>query len=170
MLDCGSNKLASLPELPNCLEMLDCRYNEFTNFNCDGNKLTHLPHLNETITFLSCENNELRYLPELNNKLDCVKISKNPICHILYSSIITTEEDEDDGIDFLNINIIKSKFKILHNFRCLYYSLKFKSKFRDWLWIRVREKRIKQDFHPSKIFELLKHDDADDIDGEILNL
>jgi hypothetical protein len=52
----------------------------------------------------------------------------------------------------------------------LYYYLKFKKRFRDWLWKRVREKRIKQDFHPSKIFELLKDDDADDIDGEILNL
>jgi len=150
--------------------------------NCCYNKLTYLPHLKETIKYLRCQNNELKYLPELNEKLEILILTNNPFCHILYSCKNKNnrdqdqnydeqdDEDEDDFIYYLNINIIKAKFKMLHNFRFLYYSLKFKNKFRDWLWKRVREPKIQRELHPTKLFELLKYDDEDDINGEILNL
>jgi hypothetical protein len=53
-------------------------------------------------------------------------------------------------------------------FKFLYYSLKFKNKFRYWLWEKVREKKIKKQFHPNMLSEFLKDNDIDDIDKSFI--
>ena len=37
--------------------------------------------------------------------------------------------------------------RILDKFRFTFYTLKYKNKFRNWLWINVREKKIHSIFH-----------------------
>ena len=42
-------------------------------------------------------------------------------------------------------------------------SLKYKTKFRDWLWLKVRLPAAERKYHPDKLNELLKEvDDADE--------
>jgi hypothetical protein len=44
----------------------------------------------------------------------------------------------------------------------LFWSLKYKQKFRDWLWLRVRLPKIEMLYHPSKLNELLSASDMND--------
>jgi uncharacterized repeat protein (TIGR01451 family) len=55
-LDCKSNQLTTLPQLPSTLNFLDCY----------DNMLTSLPQLPTALTFLNCSyNNQLTFLPQL---------------------------------------------------------------------------------------------------------
>jgi hypothetical protein len=51
----------------------------------------------------------------------------------------------------------------------LFYSLKYKKQFRDWLWLKVREPNIMKQFHPSRLLENLEDEDAD-LDEALNNL
>jgi Leucine-rich repeat (LRR) protein len=58
-LDCGYNKLTSLPKLPNLLQEL----------YCECNQLSELPELPNSLHTLWCSSNQLTSLPELPNSL-----------------------------------------------------------------------------------------------------
>jgi hypothetical protein len=64
-------------------------------------------------------------------------------------------------IDSHNLFIINKKIQILHKFCYLYYCLKFKTQFRDFLWKKIREPKIIQNYHPSYLNKLL----IDDAEG-----
>jgi hypothetical protein len=49
----------------------------------------------------------------------------------------------------------------LHKFREFYYHLKFKKQFRDWLWLRVREPKIKILYHYDHLSDLNEENDLD---------
>jgi Leucine-rich repeat (LRR) protein len=181
-LNCHHNQLTSLPELPNSLKVLNCDYNQLTSLpelpeklerlDCHYNQLTSLPELPENLIRLECGYNQLTSLPDLKN-MRYIELFGNPI----YDYVCSLEMIENDyniieGIIVdggYDINTIKPNVKILNKFRFLYYSLKFKNKFRDWLWKKVREPKIQQQYHPSRLAELLKHEDIDDIDEEKFN-
>ncbi len=55
-------------------------------------------------------------------------------------------------------NIIRQNIRILNKFRHLYYSLKFKKRFHDWLWIKVRLPKIESQYHPDNLYKLLEGD------------
>jgi len=155
LLYCYNNQLSYLPPLNEKLEELNCAFNKLTylprlNENlkelyCDHNNLTYLPRLNENLKELYCYNNKLTSLPELNNNLEILCCHDNPIFVIIYN---------------YDTNIVKNRLKILNNFRHLYYSLKYKKHFRDWLWIRVREPKIREKYHYKFLIENL-HEDTD---------
>jgi hypothetical protein len=63
-------------------------------------------------------------------------------------------------INSFDINIIKQRLKILNNFRYLYYCLKFKKQFRNWLWVRVREPKIREKFHYNYLIKNLSNEEA----------
>jgi uncharacterized protein YdcH (DUF465 family)/uncharacterized protein with PQ loop repeat len=177
-LYCDFNRLLSLPELPDSLKHLHCYNNKFTYLPelpdsleylyCNNNKLTSLPELPETLITLDCKNNELITLPELH-QIGELCLFGNPIYYIVCNVTINEnihQDGEGEGLYLVenDINIINKNVKIITKFIFLYYSLKFKDKLRDWLWKKVREPKIKEQFHPSRIFELLKDKDIDDID------
>ena len=91
----------------------------------------------------------------------------------LYKNEDICDEMDYHGYPILSynpdMNTIKQNIKILNRFRFLYYSLKFKNKFRHWLWQKVREPKIQKQYHPSRLLELLKDKDIDDIDEEKFN-
>src|SRR5438105_3790686 len=58
-LDCNSNQLTFLPNLPSLLRELDCNYN----------LLTSLPPLPSTLGVINCYNNQLTSLPALPSSL-----------------------------------------------------------------------------------------------------
>jgi Leucine-rich repeat (LRR) protein len=181
-LECGDNKLTYLPELPDSIVRFGCDSNQLTSLpelpdsietlSCNSNQLTSLPELPENLYHVECVDNKLTYLPELNN-ITYIAIVGNPIYDFVCSlKMIENDYDSDGEIipqyynDEYYINTIKHNLKILNRFRFLYYSFKFKNKFRDWLWKKVREPKIQQQFHPSRLLELLKDNDINDVDEE----
>ncbi len=161
-LVCYNNHLSSLPTLPEYLEVLDCHNNRLTSLPdlpeflnhlyCVKNRLTRLPVLPKRLRDLYCHYNYLTILPNLPDKLMYLSFEGNPIYQI------------SSNIDNTNINyifIIRHKIKILNNFCHLYYSLKFKNRFRKLLWENIRKTKIEQKYHPRYLIENLADENAD---------
>jgi hypothetical protein len=73
----------------------------------------------------------------------------NPIYKIINSSVI---------------DIIKRKIRVLNQFRYLYYSLKFKTRLRDLLWVKIREPKIRERYsHDYLIANLHEETDLDEL-------
>lgn len=68
-LDCSSNYLTHLPELPKSLVVL----------HCDYNSLTKLPSLPDSLIYLECNNNPLGSLPALPKKLRSLSCYHNQL-------------------------------------------------------------------------------------------
>jgi len=64
-------------------------------------------------------------------------------------------------------NKINKSFQCLEHFKMLFYCLKYKAKFRKWLWLKVRLPKIEKMYHPSKFNELL--DTSEDLTEEELD-
>ncbi len=168
-LNCSYNNLTSLPELNDSLQVLDCSRNELTSLpklnnnlihlDCCLNNLTVLPKLNNNLAILLCSYNLLITLPKLNKKL---KLFTATNC--LFPNGL---EHRAAILNETKINKINNIIEILHNFKVLFWALKFKRQFRDWLWIRVRQAKIEKIYHPNKLNELLH--EKDDITEEELD-
>ena len=155
ILFCENNKLTSL-YLNKNLQTLYCSNNQLSSLQlnsnlqtlyCAYNKLSSL-HLNENLQELYCYYNRLTSL-HLNEKIILLCCSNNPIYEIINS---------------YNTPVIKQKLRVLNQFRYLYYSLKFKKRFRDWLWIRIREPKIREKYsHDYLVANLHEDTDLDDL-------
>jgi hypothetical protein len=66
-----------------------------------------------------------------------------------------------DIIPYENMDRMKAKIKIWNRFRELFYTLKYKSRFRSWLWEKVRLQKIKNQFHPSHLMTQLENEEVD---------
>ena len=55
---------------------------------------------------------------------------------------------------------MNQKLKIFNKFRYLYYCLKFKKQFRNWLWVKIREPKIREKYSHNYLVENL-HEDTD---------
>ena len=148
-LNCSNNKLTSLPKLNEKLVKL----------NCSNNKLTSLPKLNTNIFLLCCGYNELISLPEINDKMLQFRCEENLISDVLH---IKNEWLCIAGL-YREIGIIRQKVKIHNRFRLLFYTLKYKKYFRDWLW-RIRESKIKERYSPNNLLKLLEDNNEEDLD------
>jgi len=132
---CGINQLSVLPKLPSALNGL-C---------CGNNQLSILPSLPNSLMFLECEHNRLNVLPDLPSHLGIIYYH-TPIYDMLKTN---------------DTNIIRQNVCILNKFRRLYYSLKFKRQFHDWLWERVRRPKIEMQYHPDNLAKQLVDEDTD---------
>ena len=150
-LYCHTNQLTSL-HLNEKLQILNCSYNRLTSLhlnedlqilNCSYNRFTSL-HLNRNLQTLYCYNNQLTSL-YLNEKLQTIVYNDNPIYEIINSFVI---------------DIIKRKIKVLNLFKYLYYSLKYKKRFRDLLWVKIREPKIRERYSHDYLVEHL-HEETD---------
>jgi len=133
ILHCGDNQLTFLPPLNENLKEL----------YCDNNELTSLPHLNENLQLLYCVNNQLTSLPPLNENLQELSCDGNPINEIINGNIFIDK---------------KKQIQTINNFHHLYYSLKFKKRFFDLLWMKIREPKIREKYHPSNLIENIEKD------------
>jgi Leucine-rich repeat (LRR) protein len=171
MLYCSNNELTQLPTLPPTLTMLLCCYNQLTQLPtlpptltylyCSNNQLTQLPNLPSTLTKLLCCNNQLTQLPILPPTLIHLDCQNNllPFDHHIYETNITKYI-----IEMRNKNNISIRFKEL------FYALKYKKRFRDLLWVRIREPKIRNKYHPDNLIKLLEDrekltlDELDELD------
>lgn len=190
-LSCNNNKLTQLPELNASLKVLCCNDNKLTHLprlndylerlDCSGNKLKRLPKLNNSLRLLYCFENKLTYLPELNDNLVELYCADNKLIQLpnLNSSLEYFEFD----LNHLPVNFycyagtitIESRDKLQQNIRCLerfkelYYLLKFKTQFRDLLWLKVRLPRIQKQFCPDHLEKFLYTKNEEDFDKALDN-
>ena len=163
-LQCSHNRLTRLPKFNENMEYTECSYNEITYipefnekmqiFNCSVNRLIKIPPLNKELYRLHCNNNELTDLPILTDNLKTLYFKNNRIKYL---------NNRD------NINSIKNKQTILIKCKHLFYCLKFKRRFRTWLWEHVRQRQVQEMYHPSNLLQLLG-DTADDDTDSLYNI
>lgn len=163
-LSCSHNELTSLPPLNANLRIL----------KCNNNRLTHLPPLNENLESLYCYQNQLTVLPGLNTNLDILDCCDNQLTSLPFlppnlSIFQYMYNPIHDYVMYLNQghhhhhNIIQIA-RLLYNFKYLFYSLKFKRQFRDWLWVKVREPKIQEHYSPENLQKLLSGIDEHDFE------
>ena len=165
-LDCTYSKLTNLPDLPDSLILLNCSENKLISLpdlpktlkhlNCQNNKLTNLPYLPENLESLSCETNYLTSLPNLPETILMMMCDNNPIYKVLENILFHTK-----------INKLNNTINIINKFRELYYCIKYKNKFRKWLYEKVREPNAMKLYSPEYLMNELK-DEETDLD-EVLN-
>ena len=154
-LKCEHNNLTTLPPLPQSLGKIFCYYNKITvlpplppnlwYLDFDHNLVTNIPQpLPPNLEKLYCCHNLLTFLPNLHKNLRIERFYyyDNPIDDILRY-----------GTVFLPRNYLHIKIRIINRFRYIYYSTKFKQRFRDWLWVRIREPKIRDKYSPSNLIE-----------------
>ena len=125
---------------------------KITDFNCSGNRLTCLPQLPPKLQYLYCCENQLTCLPRLPESITHLSYWSNPIYYICVNG-----HDNGGFYDHNHdISDVNDKNRIIHNFRFLYYSLRYKKRFRDLLWIKVREPRIMNHYSPANLVILLE--------------
>ena len=102
----------------------------FKNLNCELT-LIPKPNLNFKLTLKPNLNlnRKLTLLPKLNCELTL--------------------------IPNVTLYMIREKVNILTKFRFLYYHLKFKSKFINWLWELVRKPKAEKQYHPDNLQTLI---------------
>jgi len=156
-LNCSNNKLKHLPTLPFTLTYLCCNKNQLTqlptlpstltDLYCSYNQLTQLPTLPSTLRELFCNFNQLTQLPPLPSTLTCLNFHNNLLPF-----------DNEKNVIYLNEYVIqmRNKINIMIRFKELFYTLKYKSKFRDWLWVHIREPKIRNKYHPDNLIKLLE--------------
>ena len=192
LLSCLSNKLRSLPPLPQTLEYLFCSYNPLTSLPplppnllhlycdktgltslqllppnllhlyCVGNNLTSLPALPSTLQHLYCCHNNLTSMPTLPQSINGFAYCFNPIWENQRQIILSHKVGDQTSI-FITIKQINT----YNSFRHLYYSLKFKNQFRNWVWEKVRKPKIEQKYHPIYLIQNL--DENTDLDTVLIN-
>jgi hypothetical protein len=62
------------------------------------------------------------------------------------------------------MDFTRNRIQTLYDFKCLYYSLKFKNRLREWLWVNVREPKIREYYSPANLQKLLSGIDEDDFE------
>jgi hypothetical protein len=111
----------------------------------DHNLVTNIPQpLPPNLEKLYCCHNLLTFLPNLHKNLRIERFYyyDNPIDDILRY-----------GTVFWPRNYLHIKIRIINRFRYIYYSTKFKQRFRDWLWVRIREPKIRDKYSPNNLVE-----------------
>jgi hypothetical protein len=156
-LNCKNNQLTQLPTLPSTLTILFCSDNQLTQLPnlpstlqrlfCSYNQLTQLPTLPLTLTELFCNFNQLTLLPTLPSTLTCLNFHNNLLPF-----------DNEKNVIYFNEYVIqiRNKTNIIIRFKELFYTLKYKSKFRNWLWVHIREPKIRNKYHPDNLIKLLE--------------
>ena len=162
MLYCSNNQLTQLPTLPPTLTMLYCSYNQFTqlptlpptltDLYCYNNQLSQLPSLPLTLKYLVCCNNQVKQLSNLPSTLLHLDCRNNlfPFDHQIY------DQPYDAPSKMKYIIEMKNKNNIIIRFKELFYAVKYKKQFRDWLWVCIREPKIRNKYHPDNLIKLLQ--------------
>jgi hypothetical protein len=133
-IHCGCNQLTSIPELPPNLITL----------NCNDNQLRTLPKLPDTLKNLCFSDNCIEGIPKIPESLTYLYCNGNPMFDLV------------DTLDPNNCSQYRNLQKRIERFRFNWYCWKFKRQFRYWLFVRVREKRAMERYHPSQISKWLE--------------
>ena len=67
-----------------------------------------------------------------------------------------------------HLNQLKKTIITLDNFKYLFYSLKYKEKFRAFFWEKIRLPKIQEKYHPANLQKLIEHLTEEDDINELL--
>jgi hypothetical protein len=193
-LNCYNNQLTSLPPLPSTLKILRCHQNQLTYLPplpstlkmlwCYKNKLTYLPRLPYTLKILWCCNNQLTYLPHLQSTLEILWCSNNKLTYLpslpynltflkSYNNLFFDYYIKPENMSIASYIIqLRNQINIVNQFRELFYALKYKKQFQYLLWIKIREPKIRNKYHPNNLIAILDGKDEitlDELDNLIDN-
>jgi hypothetical protein len=190
-LVCSNNQLTQLPNLPPTLKVLYCINNlltqlptlppTVTHLYCFDNQLTQLPTLPSKLKLLYCNNNQLTQLPILPPKLKYLVCNNNQLTQLptlpsilihfnCRNNLFPFDHERKDPNMMEYIIEMRNKNNIIIRFKELFYALKYKKMFRDWLWVRIREPKIRNKYHPDNLIKLLEDrekltlDELDELD------
>ena len=150
---CNQNKLIVLPELPNGL----------THLQCGHNNLLYLPKLSRTLEYLYCSYNNIKIIddiPKTIKKLCCDNtqvIELSELHEIRFEHLSCYNTPLIHLTNSFCINKLNKVSNIIRKFKFLFYSLKYKNKLRDILWINIREKKIKELYSPANLNKLIEN-------------
>lgn len=164
-LNLTNNELVVLPELPPRLNYLYISQNPITRLpmipprvkviEADCCRIKSVPRLPPTVSYVCLSNNPLYHMVNAPSCLFSPRgllrwvLSNTPLFGILYHP---KRDSTHPDLDLMGVQGDPNKFlqrlATLNRFRDLFYALKFKRSFRDWLWVRVRLPKIERANHP----------------------
>jgi hypothetical protein len=59
---------------------------------------------------------------------------------------------------------LQKQIKITNQFRELFYTLKYKKQFQYWLWVLIREPKIRNRYHPNNLITMLEGKEESTLD------
>jgi len=138
----------------NVEEYINSLPDNVTYIDISGKGFTYIPDLSrfKYLKNLYCGNNLLTSLPNLPKRIQYWSLHDNPIYEIIGNH---------------SLNIVRKNIAKINRFRELYYCIKYKNKFREWLWVKVREPLFMKLYSPEYLMNELK-DEETDLD-EVLN-
>ena len=176
-LFCNNNKLRYLPKLPNNLKNLWCSDNglyclpslpvTLELLVCKNNQLKKLPPLSTSLKYLICAYNHLNSIPLFTPELEYIDLQNNPISTLpnIISERVTIVLFNTNVLDDwkleTDIEVLKRKIRIVNRFKDFFYANKYKEKFRNWLWVKIREPKIQEHFHPQYLLENVIDEETD---------
>jgi hypothetical protein len=107
-----------------------------------------------------CNNSDPEYIRE-KFVLELEKLAKKSydLTQLNKENIIMSDGQkiihEYNEIQLHNTSNIIIIYNFLNNFKYLYYCIKFRNQFRNLLWIKVREPKIKEYYNPKNLIKLL---------------
>lgn len=192
----GFNRLQRLPPLPATLRILSCLNNDLIDLPrslplslhallCDSNpRLSSLPPLPPSLIRLSLRHCNISRIPRLPDRIICLDVSHSPVFQMenLPPSLVDPRDIMDAPIGAILhptfttdmkctelIELRRSNLQKLNRFRELYYTLKYKSRFWDLLWVKVRMPKIERANHPDLLQEALEQDgEESELDLEVV--
>lgn len=188
LLDCGNNELTELTCLPNSLLGLYCsknfiKYidnfpNNCKNIQCSYNLIENMPVFPQSLEYLQCSHNKIKSmytfpskvyhvdcsynlletLPFIKHNIVYINCENNPITKIL--------DTNPNTYNFIRYVLIKENMVKLYKFKLCYYLLKYKQRFRELLWERIRKPKIMALYSPENIQNtMLRIQDDDNLDA-----
>lgn len=173
LLDCSNNELTELTCLPasliglycnkNYIEYIDKFPDNCKNIRCSHNLIEDMPLFPQKLEYLQCSHNKIKRMFSLppkvyhidccHNLLESLPYIKPNIIHINcdnnpISEILDTNPTRHN---FIRYSRIKENITKLYKFKLCYYLLKYKQRFRELLWRKVREPKIKALYSPENI-------------------
>jgi Leucine-rich repeat (LRR) protein len=145
---CADNLIEDMPVFPKKLHYLQCSHN----------KIKSMYALPINTYHVDCSNNLLETLPYIRHNIVYINCDKNPITEIL--------DTNPNTYNFNRYVIIKENMVKLYKFKLCYYLLKYKQRFRELLWERIRKPKIMALYSPENIQNtMLRIQDDDNLDA-----
>ncbi len=175
------NSLTHLPTFPDTIKHIDCGFNSISRLppiphgtitlNCESNaNIVELNNIPNTLKELHISRTSIKILPKIPLYMSAFNFKFTPLywdflCHIsvIYPSNINLYHDtfmyEDSFITIDGItNLMEYSIVFLNKlsrFREQYYLMKYRDKFRYWLWEKVRRPTIEDKYSPANLKLLL---------------
>lgn len=170
---CSIEEIVSMPKLlfMTCCKNNLTRLNSFRSLReltCMGNpikELSFMPFLQK----LKIMCTQITHLPELKSLTylegsECLITTgflHNEMTEIYCPSLFDTIGDHNLYESSMDRCILRNRCNQIVRFRELYYSLKYKSQLRNFLWERVRRPKLEMYYHPERLLAFLEENEED---------